>query len=111
MGFGRPTRKASMAAQEAIELVGAKLEEAGCDPIKELAALAMSPATPRDEKIVILKELAQYIAPKRKSVEVTSSSDMTLTVYVKKFSKDPSAITDMLNPEVAEDKPPESEQK
>ncbi len=49
-----------------------KLEALGCDPIEAMARLAMDQGEPATLRFVALKELAQYVAPKRKAVEVTS---------------------------------------
>lgn len=51
------------------------LRGAGCDPFKELAEMAMDPATDRDSKIKILTELAQYIAPKRRAASSAADED------------------------------------
>jgi len=58
-----------------------KLAELGCDPIEGMATIARQAM---DENDLILagsmyKELAQYVAPKRKSIEMTG--DVNLDVY------------------------------
>mgnify|MGYP000718069200 FL=1 len=58
-----------------------KLAELDCDPIEGMATIARQAM---DENDLILagsmyKELAQYVAPKRKSIEMTG--DVNLDVY------------------------------
>ncbi|WP_424361407.1 hypothetical protein [Methylocystis parvus] len=50
-----------------------KLEVLGCDPIEAMARLAMDESEPSALRFAALKELAQYVAPKRKSIEVQSN--------------------------------------
>jgi hypothetical protein len=51
--------------------VADKLEKLGCDPIKGMATIAMDENQPMQLRASMYRELAQYIAPKRKAVEVT----------------------------------------
>jgi hypothetical protein len=64
-GPGRP--KGSKTKQQLA--VEAKLEELGCDPITAMATLAIDPATPLELRIKLHRELAQYVAPRRKAAE------------------------------------------
>ena len=46
-----------------------RLEELGCDPIEGMAKLAMNDDTPKELRGQMYKELAQYVAPKRRAIE------------------------------------------
>lgn len=48
-----------------------KLAALGCDPIEGMAKIAMDPATDVAVRVQVLKELAQYVTPKRKSIELS----------------------------------------
>ena len=50
-----------------------KLAALGCDPIEGMAQIAMDPSTDVSLKAQMFKELAQYVAPKRKSIEMRGS--------------------------------------
>ncbi len=52
-----------------------KLEAMGCDPIEAMARLAMDENESSALRFAALKELAQYVAPKRKAVEVSSAQE------------------------------------
>jgi hypothetical protein len=51
-----------------------KCEELGLDPFKEMARIASDRADPNQP--MMLKELAQYLEPKKKAMEVSGSIDM-----------------------------------
>jgi len=50
-----------------------KLESLGCDPIEGMAKIASQSMNEGDMQLAgqMFKELAQYVAPKRKAVEIT----------------------------------------
>ena len=52
-----------------------KLAALGCDPIEGMAKIVMDPTTDIGLRAQMLKELAQYVAPKRKSIEVKEPGD------------------------------------
>jgi hypothetical protein len=62
---GTPNRK----TQE----VGELLESLGCNPIEGMARIAMNEAHSPELRGRMYAELAQYIAPKRKAVEVSGT--------------------------------------
>jgi hypothetical protein len=76
-GPGRP--KGSKTKQQLA--VAAKLEELGCDPITAMALVAMDETHPVELRMKLCMELAQYIAPKLRSVEHTNP-DGTMAPYV-----------------------------
>jgi hypothetical protein len=51
--------------------VAEKLEALGCDPIQQMGQIAIDERVEVNVRVQVLKELCQYIAPKRKAVEVT----------------------------------------
>jgi len=56
--------------------VQAKLEELGCDPIEGMVRIAKSAEKDGDKALAgqMYKELAQYVAPKRKMLDVVATS-------------------------------------
>jgi hypothetical protein len=62
-----------------------RLDAMGCDPIEGMAKIAMDKANDMSHRVTCYKELAQYIAPKKKAVEVTgdlSVEHSTLNVII-----------------------------
>jgi hypothetical protein len=51
--------------------VAERLEALGCDPIEGMARIAMDESQPMQLRATMYRELAQYLAPKRKAMEVT----------------------------------------
>lgn len=93
-------RTSTVSAKAVIEEIFTKLEEAGCDPITELASMAVDKTIPLDTRVGILKELASYIAPKRKAVDVVSHEEDGVVVKVVKYSKGTTQLEKMCDPEV-----------
>ena len=50
----------------------ARLEALGCDPIEGMAKLALDETNPPELRGRMYSELAQYVAPKRKAVELSA---------------------------------------
>jgi hypothetical protein len=48
-----------------------KLAALGCDPIAGMAEIAMDKGQPIELRAAMFKELAQYVAPKRKGIELS----------------------------------------
>jgi hypothetical protein len=63
---GTPNRK----TQAVID----RLEELGCDPIEGMARIAMDETADLSIRAQMYKELAQYVASKRKAIEVSSEA-------------------------------------
>ena len=59
---GAPNRRTQEAAQI--------LDELGCDPIRGMAEIAMSASNPVELRARMFMELAHYVYPKRKAVDV-----------------------------------------
>jgi hypothetical protein len=52
------------------QAVADRLEALGCDPIEGMARLAMDETVEKSIRAQMYRELAQYVAPKRRAVEV-----------------------------------------
>ena len=69
-------------ANKATDALARKLKKLGCDPIEGLAKIALDPFTEVSLKVRCFTELAQYIYPKRKAVDIDSPEDSELKVRV-----------------------------
>lgn len=54
----------------------------GCDPIEGLAKIALDPTTETSLRVRCFAELAQYVYPKRKAVDLVTPEDALLRVSV-----------------------------
>jgi hypothetical protein len=59
-----------------------KLQSLGCDPIAGLAKIALESSTPLELKVRCLTELAQYVYPKRKAIDVSLEQPTRLRAVV-----------------------------
>ncbi len=82
-GAGRP--KGSL--NEKSKAVQEKLEALGCDPIEALANISMDVNNTPELRFQANKELAQYVAPKRKAVELDGTLDGGFNVNVLSFAE------------------------
>lgn len=71
--FGKGRPKGSKNKRRSIEDVCAELR---LDPFREMARIGSDVADPN--RFLALKEMAQYLEPKRKAVEVTGSLDIAI---------------------------------
>lgn len=55
-----------------------RLDELGCDPIEGMATIAMDTKNPPELRGRMYSELAGYIAPKRKAVEVHAGGTVNI---------------------------------
>jgi hypothetical protein len=62
--------------------VGEVLGELGLDPIKQMGQIAMDEHIEVSIRVQVLKELCQYIAPKRKAVEITGEDGGPLVLEI-----------------------------
>jgi len=81
---GRPKgskNKTTLGVQE-------KLAAMGCDPIEGMAKIAAAAYEENNHKLAgdMYKELAQYVAPKRKAIEVSGNDGGPLVVQVVRFA-------------------------
>ena|SRR5215467_9130743 len=67
---------------KATDVLARKLTMLGCDPIEGLAKIALDPETKAELKVRCFSELAQYVYPKRKAVDLHPPEDSALTVRV-----------------------------
>jgi len=81
-GAGRPAGAKNKRTVEIEE----KLTALNCDPIEGMAMLAVDPTTSQELKFQAFKELAQYVAPKRKAVEMEIEGSGSLNINVIRFS-------------------------
>lgn len=58
-----------------------RLDALGCDPIEGMALLAMDMANPPELRGKMYAELAQYIAPKRKAMEITPADQHPSVIF------------------------------
>ena len=67
-------RKKGQGNKQSVE-IAERLEQMGCDPIEGMARIAQEAEHEGDKALAgnMFKELAQYVAPKRKAVEVTGA--------------------------------------
>ena len=75
-GAGRPKGAINKRSKELTE----RLDDLGVDPIEGMAMISADPTTSPELKFQCFKELAQYIAPKRKAVEQHTTGDVTIEV-------------------------------
>lgn len=57
-----------------------KLETMGCDPLLELAKIAMNKKNPIEIRVLCLREIAPYVHPKRKPVDLSSDQPAVINV-------------------------------
>jgi hypothetical protein len=70
---GRPKGSRNRLTLEVID----RLQSLGCDPIEGMAKIAMDENTELSLRVQMYKELAQYVAPKRKAVEMKADLGLT----------------------------------
>jgi hypothetical protein len=81
-GAGRPAGSKNKRTQE----IEDKLAALNCDPIEGMAMLAVDPTASQELKFQAFKELAQYVAPKRKAVEMEIEGSGSFNINVVRFS-------------------------
>jgi hypothetical protein len=92
-----PKRKARLKVQEILEMLDFK-------PFHEMVALYRNPLTKPKYKVDILIELCGYIAPKLKSVEMTSDTDNPFVINLNlQPGKKRDALTHTMQEEIVED--------
>jgi hypothetical protein len=69
---GRQKGTPNKVTQEIVE----KLRVLGCDPIEGMARIAIDPESKPELRLRAYTELAQYVAPKRKALEMTGDVDV-----------------------------------
>ena len=64
-----------------------RLEALGCDPIEGMAMIAMDEKAELTLRAQMFKELAQYIAPKRKAVEMKTEGELSLVDLIRSIEE------------------------
>lgn len=72
--MGTPNRKTAD--------VVARLEALGCDPIEGMARLAMDPENAPELRGRMYAELAQYVAPKRRALDVGTADAAPVSIRI-----------------------------
>ena len=60
--------------------VAKRLEELGCDPFEGMSIIANDPKCSKELRGKMLAELAQYVAPKRRSVEGPNGGPVSISI-------------------------------
>lgn len=71
---GTPNRRTAEVAE--------RLAALGCDPIEGMARLAMDESVAPELRGRMFAELAQYVAPKRKALDVASASHQPVNINI-----------------------------
>ena len=87
-GFRQGAGRHKGSLGEKTKAVQAKLEELGCDPIEALANISMDNSNTPELRFQANKELAQYVAPKRKAIEMDANLDGGLKVNLVQFAEE-----------------------
>lgn len=80
-GSGRPAGSPNKRTQEIQE----RLAQLECDPIEGMAMIANDPSLDQSIRLQAFKELAQYVAPKRKAIDMAATVDGTMKIEVVRF--------------------------
>jgi hypothetical protein len=80
-GAGRPKGSLGAMTERVLEL----FDELSFDPLRELVGIYNAPETDRRTKVRIAIELAQFVAPKLKAIDVQESGGQGITVNVMQY--------------------------
>tara|TARA_S200002703_G_scaffold38836_1_gene34059 strand:- start:141 stop:440 length:300 start_codon:yes stop_codon:yes gene_type:complete len=81
-GAGRPAGAANKRSQA----IQDRLDELNCDPIEGMAMIVNDTSLDHGLRLQAMKELAQYVAPKRKAVDIDATVDGAVNIQVVKFA-------------------------
>jgi hypothetical protein len=70
LGFAKTGGRKRGTPNKSTQAITESLAELGCDPIAGMARIAMDPDTSPELKVRCYAELAQYVYPKRKPVDL-----------------------------------------
>jgi hypothetical protein len=92
MALGRKTggRAAGVPNKRTADIT-ARLAHLGCDPISGMALLAMDTSNPPELRGRMYAELAQYVAPKRRALDVSAHNTPPVSIRIGIAPKPPSA--------------------
>jgi hypothetical protein len=93
VSFGKKTggRRAGTPNKRTADLVK-HLEALGCDPVDGMAQLAMNPANTPELRGKMYAELAGYLYPKRKAVEVKSEDGPSVIFQISNVPPSPKVL-------------------
>lgn len=93
MALGRKTggRVAGTPNRRTLE-VTERLEALGCDPIEGMARIAMDMAAPLELRGRMYAELAGYVAPKRRAIEVGAGQQQPVSIRIGIPQREPAPI-------------------
>jgi hypothetical protein len=93
---GNPNGRPKGSRNKQTLAVADRLEALGCDPIEGMAMIAMDEGADLSLRGQMYKELAQYIAPKRKAVEMQTESQISLVDIIQSIDQceDAASVTD-----------------
>lgn len=100
---GTPNKK-TVEIQERVKKFMEQMGVKNFDPLMALAGIAVDKATPLKLKVEALKEIAQYMHPKRRAVEVTGEQTINIQEKEKKIKE----LDDLIN-EMEENKSKENQ--
>ena len=93
LGFKTGGRKAGTPNRRTAE-VATRLEELGCDPIQGMARIAMDDASPLELRGRMYAELAQYVAPKRKALDLGAHEGQKVEIRIGIPPRNPTSPAD-----------------
>lgn len=80
-GFKTGGRVAGTPNKRTVDVIE-KLEALDCDPISAMARIAMDATNPPELRGRLLAELAQYVAPKRRSLDMSAQSAAPISIRI-----------------------------
>ena len=84
---GNPRGRSKGSKNKQNQAVIDRLEELGCDPIEGMARIAMDDRAELSLRAQMFKELAQYVAPKRKAVEMKTEAEISLVDLIRSIDE------------------------
>jgi len=87
-GAGRPKGSLGAMTERVLELFA----ELSFDPLRELVAMYHNPETDRRTKVRIAIELAQFVAPKLKAIDVQTANNPGIVVNIVQYTPQPRII-------------------
>jgi hypothetical protein len=84
---GNPNGRPKGSKNKLTQAVADRLEAMGCDPIEGMAMIAMDEGADLSLRAQMYKELAQYIAPKRKAVEMKTEGEISLVDVIRSIEQ------------------------
>ena len=85
---GNPNGRPKGSKNKQTVAVTDRLEALGCDPIEGMAQITMDESADLSLRGQMFKELAQYVAPKRKAMEMKTEGEITLVDVIRSIDQD-----------------------